>query len=54
MRYKKGDNITFKTTDGVIHNGLVIDIEPNVYVGAVYIIETIFGNYARLTEEEVD
>lgn len=54
MRYKKGDSVTFKTHDDVIHYGVVIDIEPNFYIGEVYVVETKFGNVARLTEEEVD
>lgn len=53
MRYKIGDKVTFQTNMGS-HKGTVIDIKDNIHFGHIYVIETNYGNIARLTEEEVD
>jgi hypothetical protein len=53
LRYTIGDEVTFKTNIGN-HKGTVIDIQENIHFGHIYVIETNYGDIARLTEEEVD
>lgn len=59
MKYSKGQKVTFKTVDchgnrESTHYGTIIEIEPNKHVRHVYVVETDYGNIAKLTDEELD